>query len=604
MNVSITGGIPPYNFYAYGPDNFISSDISSLQNIKGGTYNLYAYTAAPNYCYGYTAANVPDVAGFEPELVVQDIDCTTGYGSAAVINVTTPGAQYEWNMGATGPALFNLTQGCYSVTVTAGGACVTYFDNICLQSSDTIQFNSLCAGIATGALINDLGIVGCTGSTGIPFQLIRTMPSGALHFTDQNGVYTAQLPNGAFDIEALNYDPSDIACPPGGFHTVNSVINTTTSGLDFHFYNTNATDHRVRQKALRTAQPGYPYSLRYEVCNDGATANAGVMDLAFGNFFGSLATAAFPRHPGAFTLNSETAGIPDNTANFGFPAITPGGCEMLQVDFLTPTSTPVGTEFITRATVSPSSGDPTPDNNIATLFNTVTGSFDPNSVLAFPARNGNPRDGGSIWWNIDHTITYQIFFQNTGNAPADFVMVRDTLDVALNVSTIRNMSASHDVDISLENDNKVLVFKFPNIGLPDSTSDFAGSIGSVQFDIDLHPGLPPGTEISKQAAIYFDFNSPVITNNNLLKIVSNTGTNAATKNALILFPNPAVQYFGFFTDTAAGMRMFNAMGELVSVQQLAPGIQQISTEALPSGVYFVHVEADGKVQSGKVVVSH
>jgi uncharacterized repeat protein (TIGR01451 family) len=604
LHVTITGGVPPYTFYAYGPDNFISSDISSLQNIKGGTYNLYAYTAAPNYCYGYTAANVPDVAGFEPELVVQDIDCTTGYGSAAVINVTTPGAQYEWNMGATGPALFNLTQGCYSVTVTAGGACVTYFDNICLQSSDTIQFNSLCAGIATGALINDLGIVGCTGSTGIPFQLIRTMPSGALHFTDQNGVYTAQLPNGAFDIEALNYDPSDIACPPGGFHTVNSVINTTTSGLDFHFYNTTATDHRVRQKALRTAQPGYPYSLRYEVCNDGATANAGVMDLAFGNFFGSLATAAFPRHPGAFTLNSETAGIPDNTANFGFPAITPGGCEMLQVDFLTPTSTPVGTEFITRATVSPSSGDPTPDNNVATLFNTVTGSFDPNSVLAFPARNGNPRDGGSIWWNIDHTITYQIFFQNTGNAPADFVMVRDTLDVALNVSTIRNMSASHDVDISLENDNKVLVFKFPNIGLPDSTSDFAGSIGSVQFDIDLHPGLPPGTEISKQAAIYFDFNSPVITNNNLLKIVSNTGTNAATKNALILFPNPAVQYFGFFTDTAAGMRMFNAMGELVSVQQLAPGIQQISTEALPSGVYFVHVEADGKVQSGKVVVSH
>ena len=604
LNISITGGIPPYTFYAYGPDNFISSDIASLQNIKGGAYSLYAYTAQPTSCYSYVSASVPDAGGFEPELVVQDIDCTTGYGSAAIINVTTPGAQYSWNMGATSPALFNLTEGCYSATVTAGGDCIAYFNNICLFASDTIQANSICSGLATGVLINDLGVAGCSGTTGIPFQLIRTMPSGALHFTDENGVYNAHMPNGTFDIEALSYDPADIACPPGGFHTVNSIVGVTTSGLDFHFYNTNATDHRVRQKALRTAQPGYPYSLRYEVCNDGSTANAGDMDLAYGNFFGSLATAAFPRHPGAFTLNGETSGIPDNTANFGFPAITPGGCEMLQVDFLTPTVTPVGTEFITRATVSPSSGDPTPDNNVSTLFNTVTGSFDPNIVLAFPARNGNPRDGGSILWNIDHTLTYQIFFQNTGNAPADFVMVRDTLDTALNVSTIRNMSTSHDVDISLEDDNKVLVFKFPNIGLPDSTSDFAGSIGSIQFDIDLHPGLPPGTEISKQAAIYFDFNSPVITNNNVLKIVSNTGTSAVAKNALILFPNPAVQYFGFFTDTAAGMRIFNTMGELISVQQLEPGIQQVSTEALPDGVYFVQVEANGKMQSGKVVVSH
>lgn len=604
LNVSITGGLTPYTFYAYGPNGFVSSDLASLQNLTSGEYYLYASTAQTGYCSASTTANLTDVGGFNPDLVLQTIDCTTGYGNAAIVNVTMPGTQYNWSMGATTPDVYNLTGGFYSVTVTGGASCVKYF-NFDMYGSDTIQNNISCAGIATGTLINDLGVTGCTGTSGIPYQLMRTLPSGALNFTDDNGVFQIPLPTGTFDIKPANYDPADIACPATGTYTVNSLIGTTVSGLDFHFYNSNLTDHRVRQRALRTAQPGYPYSLRFEVCNDGGNSNNGMMGVEYGNLFGSLSAIHFPQHPGAFSLSSETAGVPNNTANFSFPGITPGGCELLQVDFSTPTTTPVNMEFITRATVTPSSGDPTPDNNISTLFNTVVGSFDPNSVFAYPARNGNPRDGGDILKNIDRTITYQVFFQNTGNAPADLIIVRDTIDQALDLASIRNISATHDMQVTIEGNNDVLVFKFPNIQLPDSTSDYANSIGSIQYDIDLVPGVPVGTEVEKQAAIYFDFNSPVITNNNVLKVTNASSTHTPVDaHAVVTYPNPAHAYFGFYNDRACEMSLFNALGALVLRQNIEPGLQQVPTTDLPNGIYLLRLDAGGAVRNGKVVVNH
>ncbi len=221
------------------------------------------------------------------------------------------------------------------MTVTAGASCTQFYE-FCLFSEDSINNNSACAGTMTGTLINDLGVSGCTGTSGIPYQLIRTLPSGALNFTDANGVYQFQLPAGTFDIETANYDPADIACPSGAKHTVTSVQGITTAGLDFHFFNANNTDYRIKQTPLRTAQPGYPYSTRFEVCNDGGSTAAGSVQLEYGSFLGSVASVSFAQHPGAVSFVSETTSTPNNTATFSFPTIAPGSCELFQIDFVTP----------------------------------------------------------------------------------------------------------------------------------------------------------------------------------------------------------------------------------------------------------------------------
>lgn len=603
MNVTISGGISPYNFSVYGPNGFLSNDLTSLQNIQGGNYYLYASSQSV-YCSTNTNVHVPDASGFEPE-VVSDyrIDCLTGVGSAAIINANVPGVQYQWAHGATDAALFNLTQGCYQVTVTAGGACNSYFE-LCLYSEDSLQTGS-CLGLASGRLINDLGAAGCNGTQGIPYQVVQTLPSGAYNFTDQNGDYNVGLGFGTFDINLPQYDPADIACPVGATYQVNSVSGTVVNGLDFHFLNNNNIDHRLKQRALRTAQPGYPYSVRLEVCNDGAAAIPGTLDLEYGSFLGALAGHQFSQHAGTFTLNSEAAGVPNNTANFSFPGVDPGACELLQLDLQTPTTTPLATEFLTNAQVSPNSGDPTPANNISTWHSTVVGAFDPNAVYAYPARNGNPKDGGEIIRYQDNTVVYQIFFQNTGNAPADLVVVRDTLDENLDLGTIRNITSTHNMKIAADEAGKALVFRFENISLPDSTSDYAGSIGSIQYEIDLKPNVALGTEVKKKAAIYFDFNAPVITNENVLEVVNSSKVaQLLPGNDIVLYPNPANDLVGFYCDGPSDVRVFNSLGHLVHVEHFENGLQRINTLDWPNGIYFVQMESQGKLRSGKVVVSH
>ena len=56
-----------------------------------------------------------------------------------------------------------------------------------------------------------------------------------------------------------------------------------------------------------------------------------------------------------------------------------------------------------------------------------------------------------------------------------------------------------------------LDFKFPNIMLPDSASNPAGSQGFVQYRIKPKANLPLGTQIENTAHIYFDYNAAITT---------------------------------------------------------------------------------------------
>lgn len=63
----------------------------------------------------------------------------------------------------------------------------------------------------------------------------------------------------------------------------------------------------------------------------------------------------------------------------------------------------------------------------------------------------------------------------------------------------------------LENDGEV-EFRFENILLPDSNVNELESHGFVEYSIMPKKGLPPLAKIGSPAAIYFDFNAPIITN--------------------------------------------------------------------------------------------
>ncbi len=142
---------------------------------------------------------------------------------------------------------------------------------------------------------------------------------------------------------------------------------------------------------------------------------------------------------------------------------------------------------------------------IAVFCDEVVGSYDPNIKKAIPKGIGNRH-----FVQNSTTIDYQILFQNTGTDTAYSVVLRDTLSLFLDPTSIRPGAASHPYSYTLEN-GTVAVFTFENINLVDSTTNAEGSIGFVQFSIEQAPNNPPGTRIENSAAIYFDFNEPVIT---------------------------------------------------------------------------------------------
>jgi len=136
----------------------------------------------------------------------------------------------------------------------------------------------------------------------------------------------------------------------------------------------------------------------------------------------------------------------------------------------------------------------------------VVNSFDPNDKSAVPEGLTNEHLIDKDW-----TIDYRIRFQNTGNAQANIVVIRDLLSDNLDINTLEVKGASHPFTWELTV-GRELVFTFDNIMLPDSNANEPASHGFVSFAVNPKGTLLPGAEIENIAEIYFDFNEAIITN--------------------------------------------------------------------------------------------
>ncbi len=136
----------------------------------------------------------------------------------------------------------------------------------------------------------------------------------------------------------------------------------------------------------------------------------------------------------------------------------------------------------------------------------VIGAYDPNIKVAFPQGFG---PGHHI--PQEQALQYTIHFQNVGTGMARNVTIRDTLSAELDLSTFRAGGGSHTHSWHLL-PGRVLMVEYPEIHLPDSTSNEPESHGFFSFSIAPVDSLIPGTVIENRAGIYFDFNPPVITN--------------------------------------------------------------------------------------------
>ena len=132
----------------------------------------------------------------------------------------------------------------------------------------------------------------------------------------------------------------------------------------------------------------------------------------------------------------------------------------------------------------------------------IRGSYDPNDKSATPSLSTTQVANGDC-------IYYTIRFQNTGTASAINIVISDSLNGYLLPSTLQVINTSHPARVTVNGD--MVYCEFLNINLPDSNVNELASHGFITFKIKPKPTATVGSIIPNKAAIYFDYNTAVIT---------------------------------------------------------------------------------------------
>ncbi|MEM1323596.1 MAG: T9SS type A sorting domain-containing protein [Bacteroidota bacterium] len=574
--VVASGGTSPY-FYEW--DNGVVGN--TLNDLTEGTYTV----------------SVTDGSGcVKEETVMIDAPISLLMGSTAAGCDSTGGTatvtvlsgammpEYAWSNGGTTATQSNLSPGGYSVTVTDAATGCSVHRNV------IVPLDSACFVRISGFVYNDSETEDCVldgTSQALAFQLIE-LSNGDFTFTNANGYYEFRVLPGTYTLDLiLQPDPYELFCGGSLSVTLNDFGGVSTGNNFF------VREQQTRDLGLyinkQAARPGFSQRIRFCVTNRGTeTVDA---NLTFVHDSVQLFSLAWQT-----PLNYDTANY---TLQWEIPNLLPGATSIITVFMITPPGTPLGTILDMYAIVTPVAEDITPGDNEVNCPFEVTGSFDPNDKQVGPAGDGV--DGNIT--RADSLLTYQIRFQNTGTDTAFTVVLRDTLDANLDIRTLRPGPSSHDYELDVEKGN-ILVFTFNNIMLPDSFVNEPASNGFVFFDIQVQPGLPYGTMITNRAAIYFDFNEPIITNtvkNTLENPVSVFEPTVATL-PMELLPNPnrgrGLLRYELAEAARVRVRLFDVHGRLVATlrdyeaQGAGRQVMELVQPGRQAGVYFVQLETD------------
>jgi len=335
-----------------------------------------------------------------------------------------------------------------------------------------------------------------------------------------------------------------------------------------------------------TVTPGYPAWYQMQVCNVGTSVTSGTVNL----FYDPTLTYNYSS-PAATSQNNTTF-----TATWNLTGLNPGSCQYYYVSLTADSTLTAGHFIFTLANVTTNGcTDINPANNVDTLHQTVTASWDPNNKQVSPE--------GAITGN--QWLTYTINFQNTGTAPAINIVIQDTLSQYLDLSTFKMLGAS--LPYTMQFSGNTVIWKFNAVSLPDSSTDQQGSHGFVSFMIKPIANIAAKTTITNQAAIYFDYNAGVSTNitSNTVNFALSVNNIAGSDITITLQPNPFGQYTTIKVNGTQGpyqLNIYDMLGRVVKNQTAAGNIFEVDRGNLAAGMYTYELMQSGIViGKGKMI---
>jgi hypothetical protein len=603
---SVTGSNPPF---VYNWSN--GSTATQINNVPLGGYSCVITDAIG--CSVTRSANLNASSPIHVGLTPTSATCKFNSDGSVVANATggTSPYVYSWNNGQSGATATALPYGNIWVSVTDANGCrSTDYTYVSYNAA-----NNSCYCTISGKVYKDANN-NCTidgGENGIHNIMIHCSGIGYA-FTDANGNYSFQVPTGTYTLtESLNSNYPLALCQSNAQVQAVTASSGCISTVNFANDVILVHDLHIITTSLVPPIPGNPHYQKVIIENNGTLQEAGVQ-IGYTND-GQL--GSFTPNPNLFT-QLDAINYPNwYSVQSGFTSLAPGATDEINLTYNTPTNIPLGTLvnfYDSTAHMAPINTtwltDQTPWNNVQNYQQTVIGSFDPNFKEVSPKGTGVQ---GYIA-SKDSLLSYVIHFQNEGTYFAQNISVVDTLDSDLDWSTLHPGYSDHNYT-TVVSENGVITFKFTNINLPwKSQYGDVMSSGLVTYTIKRKRNVAQGTEFKNTAAIYFDYNEPVITNttiNTLNDLVSSVEEKVVLdNNDVVLFPNPAANNISITIhsneNSKGQVSIFDISGKVVSTQNInleaGKNVMSQNTTELTSGIYFVKVNCNNAFVTKKLVI--
>ncbi|WCO00742.1 T9SS type A sorting domain-containing protein [Psychroserpens ponticola] len=296
-----------------------------------------------------------------------------------------------------------------------------------------------------------------------------------------------------------------------------------------------------------------------------------------------------------YTITTTATGFTVDFVN-----LQPGNVEYIDVSLTCPASIELGDILTNTANYVTDSNDLVAGNNYSTLSELVVGSWDPNDKM----ESHGPKVLFDDFSTSDEWLYYTIRFQNLGTAAADFVRIEDVLDNQLNKASFQMLRSSHDYVVTRTDSS--LEWYFEDINLPAEQDDAEGSSGFVYFRVQPNAGYASGDVIPNTAAIFFDFNAPVITNRFETEFVEEAlSVSEFDFNSFSMYPNPAKDVLNIKLNniTKATLSIYDIQGKLVLEQSISETQNlELNVSDLHSGLYFVKLNTATKEMVKKLII--
>ena len=401
-------------------------------------------------------------------------------------------------------------------------------------------------------------------------------------FANNEGEYTFYVPEGNFTLTPeIIENPDYFIISPANANLNFPLLDGSTQTQNFCISpNGDHPDVEIIFSQLVPARPGFEASYRLVYRNKGNQTVSGTISLEYDedklDFLNSTVTP-----------NNQSSGL----LNYNFSNLNPfeNRTIVLSFEVNSPTDTPpvnIGDNLPFSAQIDIGE-DENPNDNSFELNQEVVGSFDPNDIACLQGESVAPE-------MIGEELHYRIRFENTGNFPAERVVVAMPINPEdYEVSSFQLLNTSHEVQARVVDNTAEFFFEEIDLG-PNEEGDILFSIKSLE-------SLQIGDSVMSYADIYFDYNYP-ITTNEAVTTFEIMRTKEVELSSVSIFPNPATTQFMIQSDYKINsVEIYDVAGRLIQVSKLNSNQSSQNISQLPKGMYILKIQTEKGLVSYKLI---